>query len=136
MKGQVSYLNPDGIHQNPGFSQIVVAEGNVRTVYVGGQNAVNSQGEVVGKGNLKAQAEQIFRNLEVALGAGGAGLEDVVKWNIYILSGQSLQPGFEVFQQVWGNRPNPPVITVLYVSGLASPDFLMEMDATAVVPLE
>jgi len=61
-------------------------------------------------------------------------LEHIVKWNIYVLQGQSLQEGFEVFQHVWGNRPNPPAISVMFVAGLAHPDFLAEMDAIAVVP--
>jgi enamine deaminase RidA (YjgF/YER057c/UK114 family) len=63
-------------------------------------------------------------------------LEHVVKWNVYIVQGQSPQPGFEVFRRVWGDRPNPPTITVLFVGGLANPDFLVEIDAIAVVPQE
>jgi enamine deaminase RidA (YjgF/YER057c/UK114 family) len=47
---------------------------------------------------------------------------------------QSLASGFEVFQQVWGNRPNPPAISGMFVSGLAHPDFLAEIDAIAIVP--
>jgi enamine deaminase RidA (YjgF/YER057c/UK114 family) len=78
----------------------------------------------------------VLKNLEVALASGGAGLEHVIKWNVYLVQGQPPQPGFEVFQRVWGNRPNPPLITLLFVSGLANPDFLMEMDAIAVVPEE
>jgi len=48
---------------------------------------------------------------------------------------QSLQAGFTAFQQFWGDQPDPPVITGIYVWGLAHPDFLVEMDAIAVVPL-
>lgn len=70
----------------------------------------------------------------IALAAGGASLEHVIKWNVYVVAGQPPQPAFEVFQRVWGNRPNPPLITVLYVSGLANPDYLMELEAVAVVP--
>ena len=134
MSGSIQYLNPDGLHKNPAFSQVVVTQGNVRTVYVGGQNAVDASGAIVGNGDIRAQTEQVFRNLEVALTAGGAKLENIVKWNVYIVQGQSAQHGFEVFKRVWGNRPNPPLITLLYVSSLAHPDFLVEMDAIAVVP--
>jgi enamine deaminase RidA (YjgF/YER057c/UK114 family) len=52
MKGSVEYLNPEGLHKNPAYSQAVVTTGNVRTVYVGGQNAVDASGEVVGRGNM------------------------------------------------------------------------------------
>jgi enamine deaminase RidA (YjgF/YER057c/UK114 family) len=136
MKGSVQHLNPDGLHKNPAFSQAVVASGNVMTVYVGGQNAVDASGNIVGKGDIKVQSEQALKNLQTALAAGGAKLEHVVKWNVYIVQGQSPLPGFEAFRRAWGNRPNPPTITVLFVAGLANPDFLVEIDATAVVPLE
>ncbi len=133
MNGSVQYLNPDGLHKNPAFTQVVVASGNVKTVYVGGQDAVDASGNIVGKGDIKAQSEQAIMNVQTALAAAGAKLEHVVKWNIYIVQGQPLQPGFEAFQRVWGNRPNPPAITGLFVAQLAHPDFLVEIDAIAVV---
>ncbi len=130
----IEYLSPDDLHKNPAFSQVVVTQGKVLTVYVGGQNAVNSSGEIVGKGDIGLQAEQIFKNLEIALSAAGARLENIVKWNVYVVQGQPPQPAFEVFQRVWANRPNPPLVTVLLVAGLANPDFLLEIEAIAVVP--
>jgi len=65
-----------------------------------------------------------------------ANLEHVVKWNVYIVQGQSVVSGFEAFRHAWGDRPNPPTVTVLFVAGLANPDFLVEIDAIAVVPQE
>ena len=130
----VEYLNPDGLHKNPAFSQVAVTQASSSTIYVGGQNAVDSSGEIVGKGDMGRQAKQIFRNLEIALSAVGAKIDHIIKWNVYVVQGQSPQPGFEEFQRVWGNRPNPPLITVLFVVGLANPDFLIEIDAIAVIP--
>jgi len=134
VKGEVKYINPDGLPKNPAFTNVVTVTGPAKTVYVGGQDAVDASGAIVGKGDLKAQTEQILKNIEIALAAGGAQLEHVIKWNIYVLQGQSLQEGFAAFQSVWGNRCNPPTISVLFVAGLAHPDFLAEMDAIAVVP--
>jgi enamine deaminase RidA (YjgF/YER057c/UK114 family) len=131
---QIQHLSPAGLHHNPAFSQLVTVAGPVKTVYIGGQDAVDSSGAIVGKGDLVAQTEQVFHNLQVALEAGGAGLEHIVKWNIYLVQGQPLQSGFAVFQRVWGRRPNPPAITMAFVAALANPDFLIEMDAIAVVP--
>jgi enamine deaminase RidA (YjgF/YER057c/UK114 family) len=133
-KGHVEYINPDTLNKNPAFTNVIVVTGAVKTIYVGGQDAVDASGNIIGKGDLKAQAEQVLKNIQAALEAGGAQLEHVVKWNLYVVQGQPLAPGFEVFQRVWGMRPNPPAITGMYVAGLAHPDFLMEMDAIAVVP--
>ena len=133
-EGQVQYINPDGLNKNPAFSNVVVVTGPVKTVYVGGQDAVDASGEIIGKGDIKAQTEQVLKNLQVALAAGGARPEHVVKWNVYIVEGESLLEGFEAFQRVWGMPPNPPAISAMFVSELANPDFLVEMDAIAVVP--
>jgi enamine deaminase RidA (YjgF/YER057c/UK114 family) len=134
MRASVEHLNPAGLHKNPAYSQAVIVSGNVSTIYVGGQNAVDASGNIVGKGDLAAQTEKALRNLEAALAAGGAGLEHVVKWNVYVVHGQSVQAGLEAFQKVWGQRSNPPVISVLFVAALAHPDFLVEINAVAVIP--
>lgn len=134
MKATAQHLNPEGLPRNPAFSQGVAVAGQAKTVYVGGQDAVDASGRVVGKGDLKAQTTQALRNLETVLAAGGAKLEHVVKWTIHVVHGQSAQPGFEAFQEVWGQRPNPPAITFMFVAGLGHPDWLVEIDAIAVVP--
>jgi len=133
-QGRVEHLNPPELHQNPAFTNVVAVSGPAKTVYVGGQNAVTASGEIVGKGDLAVQARQIFENLETALHAAGAELEHVIKWNLHVVEGQPLRPAFEVFQQVWGRRPNPPLISLAIVSALAQPEFLAELDAVAVVP--
>ena len=132
--GAVQYLNPDALVKNPAFTNVVVVTGAVKTIYIGGQDAVDASGAIVGKGDIGAQTEQVMRNIQAALEAAGAGLEHVIKWNVYLVQGQPLQPGFEVFQRVWGRRPNPPAITGMFVAGLAHPDFLVEIDVVAVVP--
>ncbi len=130
----VRYINPDSLMKNPAFTQVVVTHGNVRTVYVGGQDAVDASRNIVGKGDVAKQTEQVLKNLEAALAAGGAGLEHLVKCNVYLVQGQPLPLAFQAVQRRWGVRPNPPTVTGLFVAGLANPDFLIEMDAIAVVP--
>lgn len=133
--GRVEFLNPDGLAANPAFSNVAVVSGPVRTIYVGGQDAVAADGSIVGRGDLAAQTRQIYANIELALAAAGAGFENVIKWNLYVVEGQDLRPGFAVFQEIWGDRPNPPpLITMAFVKALAHPDFLAEMEAIAVVP--
>ncbi|HEY4384599.1 MAG TPA: RidA family protein [Ktedonobacteraceae bacterium] len=134
-RGFVQYLNPDHLHKNRAFTQVVSVTGPVKTIYVGGQNALDEQGNIVGRGDIKAQTQQVLANLRQALAAAGAEPEHIIKWSVYLLQGQSMQEGFAAFQQFWGYRPNPPAITGFYVAGLANPDFLVEMEAIAVVPL-
>ncbi len=133
-KGRVEYINPDALNKNPAFTNVIAVTGRVKTIYIGGQDAVDASGNIIGKGDIQAQTEQILKNIQAALAAAGAGLEHIIKWNVYVVQGQSLSAGFEAFQRIWGNRPNPPTITMAFVSGLAHSDFLCEMDVIAVVP--
>jgi enamine deaminase RidA (YjgF/YER057c/UK114 family) len=135
MDGRVEFLNPDGLNRNPAFSNVAVVSGQVRTIYIGGQDAIDADGNIVGIGDIAAQTEQVLLNLRTALAAAGAEPEHVVKWNILVAEGQDFASGYAAFQRVWGDRPNPPVITAALVKGLAHPDFLVEMDAIAVVPM-
>ncbi len=132
--GSVRYVDPDELNKNPAFTNVVVIEGSTKTVYVGGQDAVDASGNIVGKGDIAAQTEQVLTNLRAALAAGGAKPEHVVKWNLFVVEGASLQAGFSAFRRAWGDTPNPPAITMAFVAGLAHPDFLVEMDDIAVVP--
>lgn len=134
MNKNVHYINPDGLSKNPAFSQVVVTQGSGKTIYVGGQDAVNTQGEIVGKGNIADQTEQVMNNLQTALSACGATFDNLVKLSIYLVQGQDLYSGFQVSQKFLGKLANPPVISVLVVAGLAHPDFLVEIDATAFIP--
>lgn len=131
---KVEYMNPEGLMKPRGFTQVVSISGPHKTIYVGGQDSVNEKGETIGKGDLQQQTEQILNNIERALKAAGAQLENIVKWSVYIVQGQNPQDGFKVFQKKWGNKPNPPTITVLFVSRLGNPDWLAEIEAIAVVP--
>jgi len=130
----VEFLNPSALNKNPAFTNVVVVTGSVKTIHIGGQDSVDASGGIVGKGDFRAQAQKLFEYLQAALAAEGAELHHLVKWNIFVVHGQDLRAGLEVFQKAWGPRPNPPTITVLFVSGPAHPDFLLEMDAVAVVP--
>jgi enamine deaminase RidA (YjgF/YER057c/UK114 family) len=132
--GRVEFLDPDGLPRNPAFRNVAVVSGTVRTIYIGGQDAVDADGRIVGVGDIAAQTEQVLRNLRTALMAAGAGPEHVVKWNVFIVDGQDFATGYAAFQRVWGTPVDPPVITAAVVKGLARPEFLVEMDAIAVVP--
>jgi enamine deaminase RidA (YjgF/YER057c/UK114 family) len=130
----VEYFNPEGLQKPRGYTQVVSVSGPGKTIYIGGQDAVNEKGETIGKGSLKDQTGQILSNMEKALAAVEAKLENIVKLTIYIVAGQNPRDGFSAFQQRLQNNTNPPVITVVFVAGLGKPDWLIEIDAIAVTP--
>ncbi|MFN8207995.1 MAG: RidA family protein [Bacteroidales bacterium] len=136
MNNQVQYINPDGLFKNPAFSQIVTIQGNGKTIYIGGQNAVNAQREIVGKGDISRQTEQVMKNLQIALASCGATFDNLLKLTIHIVQGQDLSQGFQASQKYLGSMKNPAVITGFFVSALAHPDFLIEVDAIAFIPEE
>lgn len=133
MKNRKRHINPKGLIENPAFSQIVITEGSGKTIYIGGQNAVNDKREIVGKGDISLQTEQVMKNLEIALNACEATFDNLVKLNINILQGQNAYEAFQSSQKYMERASNPPAITVLFVAGLANPDFLLEVEAIAFI---
>lgn len=131
---QTSFLNPPALCPTFGWTHVVSVTGGT-TVYISGQVSVNVRGEVVGKGDLRSQAEQTFLNLRHALEAVGASFQDVVKTNLYVVG---LKPEHvPVLREVrarYVNAEHPPVSTLVGVSALVSPDWLIEIEAVAVIP--
>lgn len=129
----VSYLNPAQLHSNPAFTQAVRIPAGHDLIVVGGQNGVDSSGRVVSD-DLAGQARQALNNLQACLAEANADLDHVVRWSIMIRDGAPLLEGFTAFTEVWGQRPNPPAITVAIVTGFAVPGALCEIEALAAVP--
>jgi enamine deaminase RidA (YjgF/YER057c/UK114 family) len=125
------HINPEGLHRSPAFSQAVVVENPTKTIYIGGQNGVDANGKVVGP-TVGEQSLQAFRNLETILKSEGATLANIVHWRIATVEGASFDDGVAAFQQVWDRADPPPAITVHVVANLG-PEFLVEIDAVAVV---
>jgi enamine deaminase RidA (YjgF/YER057c/UK114 family) len=125
------HINPEGLHRSPAFSQAVVVEQPAKTIYIGGQNGVDADGKVVGP-TVGEQANQAFRNLATVLESEGASLANIVYWSIAVVDGHSFDEGFAAFQEAWNPANPPPALTVHIVAGLG-PEFLVEIDAVAVV---
>lgn len=130
----LNYINPQTMATPRGYSHAVSVSGKHKTIYIGGQNAIDEKGNVVGKNNLKEQTLQVLANIEKILKDAGAKIEDIVKFNIYLVQGQKPQEGFQAFQEKW-NAKNFPAITVLFVAGLGNPEWLVEIDAVAIAPM-
>ena len=123
------YLNPDTMSRPRGYTQVVKV-GN--TVYIAGQVGVAQDGSVVGKGDPEAQVRQVWRNLEAAVKSAGGTLQHIVKTTTYVTNIEYAGALRKVREEVWRSS-NPPTSTLLVVAGLASPDYMVEIEAIAVV---
>jgi enamine deaminase RidA (YjgF/YER057c/UK114 family) len=133
MHNGIQRINPEGMIKNPAFSQAVTTQGYGNTIYIGGQNSVNADREIVGN-DIEAQTEQSMQNIQTALSGCNAGFEHLVKLTIYIVQGQNAVAAFQASQKFLGNA-NPPAITVVFVTGLVNPGFLIEIEAIAFIPI-
>jgi 2-iminobutanoate/2-iminopropanoate deaminase len=123
------YINPEALSRSRGYSQVVKA-GN--TVYIAGQISAGPDGTVVGKGDPESQARQVWRNIEAAVKAAGGTLQNVVKTTTYVTNIQYATAVRKVREELFQSS-NPPTSTLLVVAGLASPDYMVEIEAIAVV---
>jgi enamine deaminase RidA (YjgF/YER057c/UK114 family) len=130
----VEHLNPKGMYQSPVFSQGIILPANARILLIGGQNGVDEKGEIVHKTDVARQTEQALANMQKVLAAAGASVKDLVKVTIILHQDADLQAGFSAWMKVWGKNTNPPTVTSLRVAGFANPDFLIEIEAQAVLP--
>jgi 2-iminobutanoate/2-iminopropanoate deaminase len=128
---QVKRTNPPTLSKPTGYTHIVEVTGPAKTVYVSGQIALDRDGNLVGAGDMKAQAEQVFRNLEAALKAAGATFADVVKMNTYILDMDKAPAVREVRARYFGETT--PASTLVQVVHLARPELMLEVEVIAVV---
>lgn len=127
------FLQPAELNKTTSYTHVVTARGG-KLVFIAGQVAYNAQGEIVGKGDLRAQATQVFENLKTALAAAGGSWNDVVKINWYIVGYKAeMLPVLREVRGKYASATNPPASTLVGVEALANPDFLIEVEAIAVV---
>jgi reactive intermediate/imine deaminase len=128
----VKFIKSDALPPSVGYSQAVtVRSGSL--VYVAGQVAMDPSGKLVGPGDFRAQAEQIFENLKAALAASGASFDNVVKLNSYFVDIKQA-PAFREVRDKYINVTHPPVSTAVEVHHLVREEWLLEVEAIAVVP--
>jgi enamine deaminase RidA (YjgF/YER057c/UK114 family) len=126
-----NFINPETMHHPTGYTHVVEVTAG-RPVYIAGQVALDPTGALVGPGDVRAQARQVFVNLQTALQAVGAGFGQVVKLNLYLVDATQLPAVREVRDQYVDTR-QPPASTAVEVRRLAHEDFLIEVEAVAVI---
>ncbi|MBQ0825592.1 RidA family protein [Streptomyces tagetis] len=121
---------PEGVAPAAQYTHVVSATG--RLVAVSGQLALDAEGRIVGEGDAAAQARQVFENLRRCLAAAGAGFDDVVKLT-YFVTDMAHMPAIRAARA--GHIPDDrlPAASAVRVAGLVRPEFLMEIEALAVV---
>jgi enamine deaminase RidA (YjgF/YER057c/UK114 family) len=126
------FVNPPGLKPLGMYSNTACGRGTM--VFIAGQVAVDAEGRIVGKGDIEAQAVQVFENLKLALSAAGATFQDVLKLTIFI---KNLNP--QARKAVMGVRgryishTSPPAATMIGIDRLVEDDLLVEVEAVAVV---
>jgi enamine deaminase RidA (YjgF/YER057c/UK114 family) len=125
-------INPGGLVTPAVYSQVVVATGG-RIVFVAGQVAWDAQGNVVGTGDMAAQARQAYRNVRIAVLAAGGTVADVAKLTTFVVGYRPELRGViaEARAEVFGDHR--PASTLVGVLALALPELLIEVEALAVV---
>jgi enamine deaminase RidA (YjgF/YER057c/UK114 family) len=124
------YINPPGLVKPTGYTHVVVAADG-RTVYIAGQVAFDTAGKVVGEGDFKAQAEQVYGNLKKALASVGATFADLVKTTTLITDVKNV-PALREIRTRYLDPQHPPANTLI-VATLVRPELLLEIEAVAVL---
>jgi enamine deaminase RidA (YjgF/YER057c/UK114 family) len=129
-------IQPDGIHVRmmvgqPAYTHVVTVSGTGKMVFVGGQLARDPDGNCVGKGDMHAQVQQVGENIKTCLEAAGATLADIVTTNTYVTSFDEFQKHGDMRLRYFGWAT--PTSTTVEVRRLAHLDFMIEVEAIAVI---
>jgi enamine deaminase RidA (YjgF/YER057c/UK114 family) len=125
-------INPPELGSPPGYSQIVDVTAG-RIIFISGQTALDANGNLVGKSDFAAQAAQVFRNLGVALQASGCDAANLVKLTVFLTDMNNLASYREARNRFFASvtPPAAPAVTLVEVSKLYGPDFMIEIEAIA-----
>ncbi len=129
MMPERTYIFPEGLGKPSGYTPVVKVD---NTVYIAGQVSAGPDGSVVSKDDPEAQVRQVWRNLEAAVQSVGGTLQNIVKTTTYITSSDYMGAVRTVRDELFQGG-NPPANTLLVIVELAHPDFLVEIEAIAVV---
>lgn len=124
-------INPSKIHDPIGFTHVVIPKGN-KIAFLSGQLAWDKDFQVVGVNDLAKQTTMVYRNIQHALNEIGASWDHVVKTTIFTTRPHDYEIIGTATAEFFGDVP-PPAQTLIGVTGLALPEFLIEIEATVVM---
>lgn len=134
-KSLLRFQNPSALPQPKGYSQVAEITGTGRIILISGQVPMDSTGAIVGAGDFQEQVKHAFTNLKHALEAAGGSFANVAKLNYYCVEAvpASELPLLREIRDQFVNVENPPASTFVFVSRLVRPEWLIEIEATAVI---
>jgi enamine deaminase RidA (YjgF/YER057c/UK114 family) len=129
---RIARINPPELGTPPGYSQVVEVRAG-RIIFIAGQTALDREGQLVGKDDFAAQAAQVFRNLGVALQSVGCTPGNLVKLTVFLRDMDNLSRYREARNRFFATTTPPaaPAVTLVEVSKLYGPDFMLEIEAVA-----
>lgn len=133
---QVRVQNPSTLHKPNGYSHVAEVPAGSKMVFIAGQVAINPLGKSVGEGDFESQVKQVFENLKLAVEAAGGKFTDIVKLNYFVDGGRVTReqlPGLRAIRDKYVNTAQPPVSTLVFVKELARAEWLVEVEAVAVI---
>ena len=129
----VRHSNPSGMQQPTGYSQVVEVNGPHRLVFVAGQTGVDASGKAARE--FRAQMVQAYANIRTALASVGGSMDNVVRLTTYITD---IEQNADIYREVrastFANKTALPASTLVQVTRLADPSYLVEVDAIAILP--
>lgn len=133
-KSIVSIQNPPTVYKPTGYSHAAEIDlGKSKMLIISGQVALDVEGKVVGENNFEQQTEQIFKNIKAVIEYSGGTMNDLIKITIYLRDVSNIVKFREV-RNKYINLNNPPASTLVEITDLARDEFLLEVEATAVIP--
>ena len=127
----IKRINPSSLGQ-PGGYHHVVKDG--KTIYLAGQVARDRDGKTVGVGDASAHAEQVFRNIQAALESVGSDLGHILKMTTFMTHREDFPAYWAARSKFLTDDHALPASTLIFCSGLADPDFRIEIEAVAAIP--
>ncbi len=128
------HINPTGVYKHPAFTRIVTVKGAMKIIFIAGQTPSDENYQCVAPGDFRAQFFAVMESLEIQLKAAGASWDDVVYRRVFVLDvDEFLKVSSDPNTPRYGDPERPPPSTMVGVTRLSHPDFLIEIDLTAIV---
>jgi enamine deaminase RidA (YjgF/YER057c/UK114 family) len=125
------FINPPGIFKHPSYTRVITVKGPCKFIFVAGQTPSDDNYQPIAKGDYRRQYERVIEGLTIQLKAAGATWDDVIVRRVFTLDVEKLQQALREAKRP-ESKEHPPTSTMIGVTRLSHPDFLVEIDLVAV----